>query len=207
MPQVEVRKLWRAAWIDPAGGPTAAKHAKSRAAIVVIGQDDFERVFILDSWADRVPPDKLIDRIFDTNRRWRPAVFGIDASGPQVIFSQTVQREARERGEKIALRPVALRADKTFSIETTLQPISAAGRLFRPPESRVHSLEAEWKNFPDGFYRDQLDALACAIRLLPRTLPAHLQMMEKTALRRYLVSTGMPRDQVEAQLLQHNPRS
>jgi predicted phage terminase large subunit-like protein len=201
MPQVEVRKLWRAAWVDPAGGPTAAKHQKPRAAIVAIGQDDFERVFILDSWADRVPPDKLIDRIFDTNARWRPAVFGIDASGPQVIFSQTVQREARERGIKIALRPTALRADKTFSIETTLQPLAAAGRLFRPPITRIHSLEAEWSNFPDGFYRDQLDALACAVRLLPRTLPEHLRNMGREQLRRYLQSTGMEKSQIELQLL------
>lgn len=199
--QVEVRKLWRACWVDPAGGPTNAKHQKPRAAIVAIGQDDFERVFILDSWADRIAPDQLINRIFDTNARWKPAVFGIDASGPQVIFSQTLQREARERGIRIALRPVALHADKTFSIETTLQPIAAQGRLFRPPIARVHSLESEWNQFPDGFYRDQLDSLACCIRLLPRTLPEHLRMLGREQLRRYLEQIGTPKDQIELQLL------
>jgi predicted phage terminase large subunit-like protein len=201
VPTVEVRKLWRCCWVDPAGGPTAAKHQKPRAAIVSIGQDEFERIFILDTWADRIAPDQLINRIFDTNARYRPNVFGIDASGPQVIFSQTLQREARERGLKIPLRPIALHADKTFSIETTLQPIAAQGRLFRPPIERCHSFESEWNQFPDGFYKDQLDALACAIRLLPRTLPEHLRMLGKEQLRRYLEQLGTPKDQIELQLL------
>jgi predicted phage terminase large subunit-like protein len=202
MAQVEVRKLWRACWIDPAAGPTAAKHAKANAAIVAIGQDSYERVFILDSWADRIAPDKLINRLFDTNARYKPAVFGIDASGfGGTLFEQTVRREARERGIKINLRPVNLKADKNFSIETTLQPIAASGRLFRPPINRCHSLEKEWNGFPDGFYKDQLDALACCIRLLPRTLPEHLKEMGREHLRRYLQTTGMPKDQIELQLL------
>src|SRR5271156_395276 len=201
MRQVEVRKLWRACWVDPAAGLTEAKHRKPRAAIVAVGQDDLERVFILDSWADRIETDKLVDRIFDTNARYRPNAFGIDASGPQKMFSQQLRREARERNIKINLREISLHTSKDFSIETTLQPIAAQGRLFRPPITRVHSLESEWNQFPDGFYKDQLDALACAIRLLPRTLPEHLRQLGREQLRRYLEQLGTPKDQIELQLL------
>lgn len=207
MTQVEVRKLWRSCWLDPAAGETQSKHRKSRAAIVAIGQDNFERVFILDVWADRVAPDKLMDLVFDYNRRWRPAVFGIDASGPQKMFSQQLRHEAGVRGERLPLRELALHTDKDFSIETTIQPLAAAGRLFRPPIERCHKLKAEWDNFPGGFYKDILDALSCAIRLLPRTLPAHIREMGREQLRRYLHTTGMTREQIDVQLLGHQAQS
>lgn len=206
MPNLEVSRLFKVAWCDPAGGVNPhvkIQYGQSRAAIVVVGQDDLERIFILEAWAKRIPPDQLIERIFATQLRWHPASFGIDSSGPQLIFAQTVQKEIRERGIKMVLRPVALRMDKTFSIETTLQPVVANGRLFRPPETDCKTLRDEWINFPDGHYRDTLDALACAIRQLPSTLPAHLRMMDKMQLRRYLERTGMSREAIEARLQQH----
>lgn len=204
MPEVDRSKLWVAAHVDPAGGPRASERRQtSRAAIAVVGQDDLERVFILEAWAKRIAPDLLIDRIFDTYERWRPAVFSIDASGPQLAFAQMVQKEARERGIKLPLRPIQLRQDKAFAIETTLQPVASSGRLLRPADNECRELAAEWKGFPDGMYRDLLDALACAIRLLPAVLPAHLRALSEGQLRTYLAQTGMPRDQIEERINQH----
>lgn len=204
MPAIDRRKLWLCAFVDPAGGPRAGRsnYGLSRAAIVVIGQDDLERVFILEAFIQRIPPDKLIDRIFDTQQKWNPAVFGIDSSGPQLEFAQMVQKEARERGLRIPLRLVAQRQEKTFSIETTIQPLSSAGRLFRPDENECRQLKDETTSFPDGMYRDGLDALANAIKLLPSVLPAHLKQMNRDQLQRYLQRTGMPKDQIAERLSQ-----
>lgn len=204
MPTIDRRKLWLCAFVDPAGGPRAGRsnYGLSRAAIVVIGQDDLERVFILEAFIQRIPPDKLIDRIFDTQQKWNPAVFGIDSSGPQLEFAQMVQKEARERGIRIPLRLVAQRQEKTFSIETTIQPLSSAGRLFRPDENEVRQLKDETTSFPDGMYRDGLDALANAIKLLPSILPAHLRQMNRNQLENYLKRTGMPTDQIQERLSQ-----
>ena len=204
MPSIDRRKLWLCAFVDPAGGPRAGRsnYGLSRAAIVVIGQDDLERVFILEAFIQRIPPDKLIDRIFDTQQKWNPAVFGIDSSGPQLEFAQMVQKEARERGVRIPLRLVAQRQEKTFSIETTIQPLSSAGRLFRPTDNECRTLKDETTSFPDGMYRDGLDALANAIKLLPAILPAHLKNMNREQLRRYLERTGMPKDQIAERLSQ-----
>ena len=162
MPTVDRRKLYLVAFCDPAGGPRAGRsnYGLSRAAIVVIGQDDLERVFILEAFIQRIPPDKLIDRIFDTQQKWNPAVFGIDSSGPQLEFAQMVQKEARERGIRIPLRLVAQRQEKTFSIETTIQPLSSAGRLSdrtrtkcassrtRRPASLMGCTETAWTHSP-----------------------------------------------------------
>ena len=204
MPTVDRRKLYLVAFCDPAGGPRAGRsqYGLSRAADFVIGQDDLERVFLLQTFIQRIPPDQLINHIFDTNEKWRPAVYGIDASGPQLEFAQVVQKEARERGIRIPLRLVSQRENKTFSIETTIQPLSSAGRLFRPHENDCRALKDETTSFPDGMYRDGLDALANAIKLLPSVLPAHLKQMNRDQLSRYLERTGMPQDQIAERLSQ-----
>lgn len=201
----DVNRLYRVSWCDPAGGPDTRRSnaGLSRSAIVTIGLDQLERIFILEAWAARIAPDQLIERVFENNAKWRPAAFGIDASGPQLMFAQLLQKEARERGVRLPLRPTALRAEKSFSIETSIQPICSSGRLFRPPENECRGLMDEWKSFPDGTYRDTLDALACAIRLLPSMLPQHLREMGREQLRRYLERSGMHNDEVEMRLRQH----
>jgi len=199
---VEVRKLYRVGFCDPAGRKTDAKGPRARAAIAVIGQDEFERIFLLSIWADRLPADKLMEKIFWTHEHFQVAIFGVDATATQVIFFDMLQKQASDLGIRIPLRPVDQKMEKTFSIETTLQPIAAGGRLFRPPERECSGLKSEWTTFPNGFYRDQMDAVTNAIKLLPRVLPEHLRALSRDRLRRYLQSTGMSRDQVELQLLQ-----
>lgn len=203
MQTVQVNKLYVCAHVDPAGGPSSSykRGPRSRSSIAVVGVDDLERVFILETWAQRIAPDQLIDRIFETQERWRPAVFGIDKSGPQLQFYQLLLKEARERGVKWAPREIALRNDKDFMIEGALQPVSSSGRLLRPVEKECYALADEWRNFP-GMYRDALDALANAIRLLPSILPSHLKMLSDRQLREYLIRTGLPPDMVESRLQQ-----
>jgi len=203
---VQISKLYKVAWADPAGGPTSAsphKKGLSRASICVLGEDTLERIFILETWAARIPPDKLIERIFDTYRKWNVSAFGIDATGGQLMFAQLIQKEARERAIRLPLRPLSLRLEKTFSIETSVQPPCAAGRLFRPSESQCGVLKEEWRSFPTSDYLDAMDALACAIRMLPSILPEHMRRMSKEHLRAYLERSGTPKDQVELRLQQH----
>lgn len=203
MSSVELNKLYRTAWCDPAGGPQA-RTGKSRSAIVVVGQDELERIFILEADAARWPTDMLERRILQTQTKWSPAKFGIDATGPQVLFADTMRRKAREEGVRMNLVPTALRSDKSFSIETTLQPIVAQGRLFRPDLSMIKGLYEEWKHHPSTDFNDTMDALACAIRLLPTTLPDHLRALSRDQLRAYLLKTGMSREKVEERLSEHD---
>jgi len=207
MPATAIRKLYTVAWCDPAGGVnTLLTNAgtRSRASIVVIGQDDLERIFILDTWAKRLPPDQLIAKMFETQFKWQPAIFGMDASGPQLQFAQIVKKEARDRNIRWNLRAVAERVDKITFIETILQPVVAQGRLLRSEiEHEVADLKAEWQSFPSGAYRDIMDALARAVWLLPSSLPAHQRLMDRMQLKRYLERTGMDAAQVELRLAQH----
>src|SRR5262249_2437113 len=142
--------------------------------------------------------------IFDTQVRWQPQVFGIDSSGPQLIFYQHLLKEARERGIKWTPRGVPQQWNKADLIEKTLQPIAAGGRLFRPIEKECYALADEWRNFPDYTYRDALDALAGAIRLLPAVLPSHLRTMGEQQLRSYLLKTGMTDEMIKDRMAQRD---
>jgi predicted phage terminase large subunit-like protein len=206
VPTTQASKLYRVAWCDPAGGVNSlltTAGQRSRASVCTIGQDDLERIFILEPWAKRVPPDQLISKIFETQFKHQPAIFGVDASGPQLMFFQTLKKEARDRNIRINLRGVSERVDKITFIETVLQPVVAQGRLLRPVDGECVDLKAEWQTFPSGSYRDIMDALARAVWLLPSSLPAHLRVMDRMQLKRYLERTGMDVAQVELRLAQH----
>lgn len=205
MQTVNTNSLYLVSWLDPASGPDADKKqvGMSRSAFATIGQDNLERIFILEIWAGRIAPDKLIDKFFATQEKWRPAAFGLDATGPQKMFAQIIHKEIQQRAVKMNFRPSDLKNDKGFAIETTLQPVAASGRLFRPPENDVRGLKDEWQAFPDGMYRDTLDALACAIRLLPSILPDHMKRMGRDQLRNYLARTGLSREEIERRLSLH----
>jgi hypothetical protein len=207
MPTVATNKLYKVAWCDPAGGVnTLLTHAgtRSRASIVVVGQDDLERIFVMETWAKRLPPDQLMAKMFETWFKWRPAIFGMDASGPQLQFHQIVKKEARDRDIRWNLRGVAERTDKITFIETMLQPIEAQGRLIKSGVMHeVADFKDEYQAFPGGSYRDIMDALARAVWLLPSSLPQHLRLMDRAQLKRYLERTGMDPSQVDLRLAQH----
>jgi hypothetical protein len=176
----------------------------SRAAICVLGEDDLERMVILDSFARRIPPDLYINKIFEVNERWRPAVFGVDATGPQLAFYQILLKEARERAVKWNPRPIALRIDKIDTIEKTIQPIAAAGRLLRPPERDCNALAEEWRQFPTGQYLDAMDCLAQCVRLMPTVLPAHMKLMGEKQLRDHLARMGFRPEQIAERIAQRD---
>lgn len=199
MPTVERSKLYIAAWADPSGGLSQGKR-HSRWAVTVLGQDDASRIFILLSWAAHCSFDYACDKVLKIQEEYRPVVFGIDASATQMQFKHDIQKEADIRGISITLKPVALRADKTFNIETTIQPVASQGRLFRPPEGECKILMSEMQSFPSGVYRDALDSLACCLRLLPGKASALSAQMSREGYRRYLEKTGTSSDQIARRL-------
>ena len=205
MPSVAINSLTRVAWVDTAGNPAQAKTGTSRSAIVAVGQDNLERIFILEIFIERCPTTTLEQKILYFQNRWKPQKFGIDVSGPQGLFFDTMKRRAREEGVQIHWHPESAVRDKIFVIERTLEPIARQGRLFRPPERECRTLREEFNRFPDkGAPNDGMDALANAIRLLPSSLPEHLREMSKERLKAYLHRIGAPPDMIEERLREHD---
>lgn len=204
MPEVAINSLTRVSFVDTAGSKQTAKYGTSRSAILTIGQDALERIFILEAFIERCATTVLEQKILYTQNTWKPSKFGIDVSGPQGLFFDTMRRRAREEGVKIHWVPVPSHSDKLFGIERGLEPVARSGRLFRPADKHCLALREEFRRFPDPLFNDGMDALANAIRLLPSSLPEHMRQMSKERLRSYLERTGAPRELIEERMAQHD---
>lgn len=199
MPAVRRDQLYIVAWADPSGGLKKGK-GHSRSAIVVVGEDDRERIFILDVFIQHCATNYYVEQIFKMYAMWHPVIFGIDSTGTQIVFAQQLRKEAQSRGVPLPLRPIALHSDKVFQIEHTIQPIASGGRLFRPPEASCKELKEEWVNFPSSDYRDGMDATACAIRLLPSGSMQSLHDLTQEQYRRYLERSGYTSEEIQHKL-------
>lgn len=178
------------AFVDPAGGKTAARKSSSRSADVVVGSDAEGHVFVLHAWAGRIPTTAHTDRIFDLVERWRPRILGIDASAMQSLYADSLLREARQRGKRLPLLPVKLVGDKDERIRSVLQPLIADGRLFTRDDQR--DLRVELEAFPGGATKDLCDALCEAVTLLPKRAAKAARREEGAAWLAYLKNSGAP---------------
>lgn len=193
---VPLDRLYTVSWFDPSGFRQKAGNA--RPSIATVGMDDTERIFILDCWAAYCGLDYALGKVFKAYEKWHPAAFGVDITGS--LIKDILLKEQKERGVSVPWRFTSLHGPKLHFIETVLQPISARGQLFRPPELEVKELRSEWINFPTGMHRDSMDALAHAIDLLPRRPIELTRETSKTNFAHYLKNIGLSQDEIRARL-------
>ena len=191
-----------AGFCDPASGKREiVKKNRARSAIVVVAQDALTRIFVLLAWADRVPAPKLVERILDTVTKFpRCRRFGIEANAMQSLFADLVIRDAKRMQQRVALLPVQqpTRLDKDFRIRMVLQPVIADGRLLIQAGQR--ELRIELESFPNVMTKDLVDALASAVRLLPRRAAPQAKQEEAVKLAAYLRETGAPASYIEQEM-------
>lgn len=190
--KIEWTALERYGFTDPASGKGRLKKQRARQAIVVIATDWLQRIFVIHTWAGRVPTSRYLDRILDANEKYKPRVFGIEANAMQSLFADLVTAAAKERAKRLHFMPVTqpTRVDKDFRIRTTIEPVISDRRLFML-ESQTE-LTGEIRSFPTGLTKDLVDCLASAIALVPkRPLPVQ-QTQEADDLATYLRNSGAP---------------
>jgi hypothetical protein len=204
MISLEIEKMSKYAFTDPAGGKqkaAQAKHKKIRAlqATIVIAVDDLTRIFVIHCWSGRLPPSKYLDKLITTCDDYIPKTFGIEANAMQSLFADLVHTEAKRRlgthGNRFLPIDQPTKIDKHFRIRTTLEPVINEGRLFVP--DHMTELLADLKGFPTIQHIDRIDCLASAIALVPpRPLPQKMKD-EAEQLARYLRNTGAPSHYIE----------
>jgi hypothetical protein len=191
------------AFCDPAGkrkpGETL-KRVRARSAIIVVAPDHLSRIFVLYAWAKRCSTDEMIEQIFETQERFRPRIFGVEANAMQSLFADAIRRESRMLQKRIALLPVTQPTgiDKDFRIRAALQPVIAWGRLFI--QEHQTDLLHELTSFPMSATKDLVDALASAIALVPQkpTRRQHDEEIQKLAA--YLRNSGAPAAYIEQRI-------
>jgi predicted phage terminase large subunit-like protein len=184
------------AFLDPAGPKKrneGLKHVASRSAIVVGGQDDIGRVFVLHAWAARCGADALKRKIVEIHRRWNPKLFGCEENNLASLWSDALRTdpEWRTHGVKLIGITQPTNIEKDYRIRTTLQPIVGNGRMFlNENDPGILELRAEVKTFPMNARKDLIDALASLCRLMPIRAGRAGVDTEAAAYLRYLRETG-----------------
>jgi hypothetical protein len=134
----------------------------------------------------------MIEKLYAVNETWTPRLIGGEANAMQELFQEAILRDARLRGRSLPLRPIhqPTRVEKDWRIRTILQPVIASGRLFLRPD--MAELRTEIAAFPLSPFKDLIDALASAIKLVPPRTTRREDDAEVDKLLAYLRKTGAP---------------
>lgn len=196
MVRQELEHLELYGYTDPASGKVAVRKTRARQAIVMIGVDYLTRVFVLFTWAGRLPTDKYKEKILNTYDTFQKSGnlrrFGIEANAMQELFGDLVVVEAKRRWGKAKFVGVNLstKVEKNFRIRTILQPVISDGRLF-VLEEHVE-LWGELQGFPLAATKDLAESVATAYSLVPRKGKVARRNTEAERLAEYLRNTGAP---------------
>lgn len=201
--KIEFEGLTFYAFCDPAGSKKSAeiKRSRANAAIVCVGADTLQRVFVVEWWEKRASTEEMTEKIFEVNRVWKPRVFGCEANAMQELYGNMVQLEAKHRNVKLPLTAVyqTSKVEKTYRIRTGLQPVIRAGRLFL--HERMIGERAKLAGFPMNIQQvDGIDALENAVRLIPKRAAIRQQSDEVEQVASYLRSQGVAPQMIEARV-------
>lgn len=191
------------AFLDPAGPKKrneGLKHVASRSAIIVCGQDELSRVFVLHAWAARTATDKLIEKIIDVNNTWHPKVFGCEENNLASLFADVLRLNARWGNLRLPLVgiPQPSTIEKDARIRQVLQPLVATGRIMlRSGDPGMAELRTEITSFPMNFRKDMIDALASCCRMMPLRAKRGGVNSEREQYLRYLRESGASPAEIE----------
>lgn len=143
--------------VDPA---ISEKSYAARSAIVCAGLSEDERIFVLEAWAERCQPLKMIEKIFEMSARWDPMCVAVEGVAYQRALKGFIEAECMRRGKWLNVREVrpGSREGKESRIRG-LQPYAERGRLWIR-RSTCAALVEEFEAFPLGETVDALDALS-----------------------------------------------
>ena len=171
----------------------------ARSAIVTALADSATRIYVVEAWAKRCSVEELVERLFETNRRWGGRI-GIEGVYMQNLFAGSIGMIHKERRaqDPAAYPPMNVFAvdlprgvDKTARIKAILQPAFATGRmLFHPPTQAA--LYRELRAFPRGRLVDMVDALAQVVTMSPRKRMVSQIKEDEARYREVLRDEGLP---------------
>jgi hypothetical protein len=150
-----VNDLDRVITADPNSGSLTAPDTAAVSCTGVSSDDD---VFVLSSWSGRFTPSGFVDKIYETAKRWRPRVIGIEKAGQQNT-QHYFEKKAEEEQFYVNVVPVAPRnRNKIDRIRGAIEPILRSRRLYCLPTQTV--LRVQVDDFPNSDPIDELDALS-----------------------------------------------
>lgn len=163
--------------VDPA---ISEKVTAARSAVVTVGLDPSERIFILQARAARMNPTQLIEAALEACDTFGTRILGIEGVAYQRALGHFVEKRMAERQRWVPVK--MLHPDRRERKEARIR-----GRLHGFFQGRQVYVEAgaydfikEYEEFPLGTTNDILDALAYAPELWQRPEASEQPVLEAT---------------------------
>lgn len=147
--------------VDPATGRATGDYS----AIVVAGRSESGQIYVLDAEGERISDLKLIRRIIDKYRAWRPERILFETQAFQEIYKNQLIREASKEGIILPVKGVKHTVSKEMRIGKLQALLESGNILFKEAQTLLIS---QLEEFPKG-HDDLPDALEMAVSELIET--------------------------------------
>ena len=133
-------------------------------AVIILGRDSLTgTMYILESWAEKIPLHKAKQKVKELIKKWKPKVFGVETVQMQYDIYRQLKEELYKEGVYYTrLLPILPKGKKEDRIEQ-LEPLVESGYL---RFNKAHRLLIEQMElFPSCDHDDCVDALASAVEI------------------------------------------
>ena len=136
-------------------------------AVIILGRDDLTgTMYILESWASKIPLHKAKEQVKLLIKKWKPRLFGVETVQMQFEVYRQLKEELYKEGIYYTrLMPILPKGKKEMRIEQ-LEPLVESGFLRFNKGQRM--LIEQMELFPSCDHDDSVDALASAVELAGR---------------------------------------
>ncbi len=130
-------------------------------AMVTVGVDEYNNIYILDVVRRRMKPSELIEMIFTLWNYHSPVKIGIEDVAFQKALQYSLSEEMHKRGQFLPIVPLKPAGRNKDQRIRGLQPLYANKKVLHSKDVKNnHNLEEELLRFPRGKHDDVIDALS-----------------------------------------------
>ena len=187
---VDVDKLDITMTLDLA---VSEKTSSDRNAICVQGIEPVKGYcIVLESWAERCPPSRVMDMLFHFRDKWNPRKTGIESVAYQKAFKYFLTDEATRRGVWFPVEDLKAQGKKEVRING-LQPMIRLGRCAVHVDHQL--LISEMDDWPLGEHDDVLESWAMHLQIANHWFSPERLAKYKAAEQRMLKRAGLLREE------------
>ncbi len=128
---------------------------------VVVGIDRSNDIWVLHRYYGRWSADKLIQKFFECQDTWSPALQGIEHGQIEMTLEPFILKEMNEKKKKFSYIKLKTRGNDKMTRARPIQGRMEQGRVHFPRQAPwFQEMQNEMLAFPTGKHDDQVDALA-----------------------------------------------
>lgn len=147
-------------FVDPA---ISQKQEADYTAIVTIGINPENKIYILDAIQKRMLPDEIINTVFSVAMQYKPVAIWIEVVQYQKMLALEIRKQMNIRNQFFNLHEITPTGEKEARIRSILQPRYWNLSVYH--KEWMQDLELELLKFPNGKHDDVIDALSGAVMI------------------------------------------